>query len=311
MPMALLHVISIVMTLVIFQASDLKTWLALVNRLGFAHYLLALVYAKRQFLEVAHQANLFVPLCSVLVLGVGLYVSNVSLLFYFVLHHAFNEIYVLNQTTPVQNEAVRKLRGSAVLLHVLLYLFLLRHVIVPDVGELNPAHLALLQRLGRRGWMNPQLLFAGLAVAYVAFFYYLYRIRSFVDVRIRLDNCAVELFGLVAVVVSFYVQFAFLHLVFYHFAFWALFPAAKMYTQAPRRLLAYIGLTTVSLAGFLLLSPIGMFSSQLHPTTFQKYFVFFSYLHITASFVLSNAHPQWIVDLFRPRLGGEAAIRHS
>jgi hypothetical protein len=292
-PIALFHVTSILITLIIFQASDPKTWLALVYSLGFAHYLLSLIYAKRQFTELAQQPNLFVPVFSVVILGAGLYLSNFSLLFYFVLHHSFNEVYVLNHTTPIDNEDVRKFRGSAVLLHALLYFFLLRNAVASDL----------------RWWVNPQLLLAGLAVAYVAFFYYLYRLNPFLDLRTRIENCSFELLGLAAVAVSFYVQFAFLHLVFSHFVFWAVFPASKMYTQDPGKLLSYIGLTTLFLALFLLLSPVGVFSSQLSPGIFQKYFIVWSYIHITASFVLSNAHPPWIVDLFRPRpVGGGRAM---
>ncbi len=307
MPIVLLHVTGILITLVIFQASNSQTWLAAVYSLGFAHYLMSLIYAKRQFAELAHQPNIFVPVFSVVILGTGLYVSNFSLLFYFVLHHAFNEVYILNQTTPIDNEDMRKFRGSAVLLHALLYFFLLRNVVAPDLEALNPAYLAMLQRIRSRGFMDPQLLLAGLAVVYVAFFYFLYRLKSFLNLQTLLANCSFELLGLVAIVVSFYVQFAFLHLVFYHFVFWTFFPTIKMYSQAPGRLLSYIGLTVLCLVLFLLLSPIGMFSLQLSPAIFQKYFILWSYIHITASFVLSNAHPEWIVDLFRPNIMEKAA----
>jgi hypothetical protein len=34
---------------------------------------------------------------------------------------------------------------------------------------------------------------------------------------------------------------------------------------------------------------------------FSKQFTLWSYIHITLSLALSNAHPKWIVDLFRPR----------
>lgn len=159
--------------------------------------------------------------------------------------------------------------------------------------------------------MDPQLLLAGLAVSYVAFFYFLSRLRPFLDFRTLVENCSFEVLGLVAVVVSFYVQFTFLQLVFYHFVFWTLFPAAKMYAQAPSRLLPYTSMTLLSLGLFLLLSPVGVFRSYLSPAIFQKYFIILSYLHITASFALSNAHPQWIVDLFRPRLVGKAAVQHT
>jgi hypothetical protein len=66
-------------------------------------------------------------------------------------------------------------------------------------------------------------------------------------------------------------------------------------------MLRYAGLTVVCLAGFFLLSPIGLFPTRTGNSVFAQQFILWTYVHITASFFLSNAHPEWIVNLFRPK----------
>jgi hypothetical protein len=151
--------------------------------------------------------------------------------------------------------------------------------------------------------LNAQFLWIGLAVSYALFFYYLHRIRSLLDLRTFLESCAFELLGLVAVAASFYVNFKFLHIVLYHFVFWSLFPLPKIWAAAPRSVAVYVGLTALLTALFLSLSPIGVPDYRLAGVLFQEQFKVWSYIHITLSFPLSNANPNWVISLFRPASG--------
>src|SRR5262249_29416263 len=110
-------------------------WFALVYSLGFTHYLLTLLYSQRQFAALTTQPFSVLPLFSMLVFGAGLYVFHFPLPLYFAVPHVFNEAYILPHTLPADNEAVRAFRGSAVLLHLFLYVFLLRCTLNTSFGD--------------------------------------------------------------------------------------------------------------------------------------------------------------------------------
>lgn len=60
---------------------------------------------------------------------------------------------------------------------------------------------------------------------------------------------------------------------------------------------ALLSVAALGLFGALTLSQLG---SKLIPlSVLYSQFYFWSYVHITASFALSSAHPEWIVRLFR------------
>lgn len=280
---------------------DRPTWLSLVYSITLAHFLLAFVYSRRQIADALTQPLSLLAILSVALVGGTLYAFRISLVFYFALHHAFNEAYVLKHTTPGDDAAVRAFRGSGVLLHLFLYLFLLRRT-----ASMGPSDLSFLYPLFRRtgGLLNENLLLAGLAVSYGLFFYYLFRIRRHCSRRVLIENCGLEVLGLGAAAVSFVLPFQFLHIVLYHVVFWSLLPLPKLVARGARGLLPYLGLTAAAVAGFVALSPIGVPGLRLRPALFQQQFILWSYIHITASLVLSNAHPQWLVDLFRPRRPG-------
>src|SRR5262245_25088742 len=121
----LIRIISIGIVVGLVQLCSIQvSWLSLVYSLGLAHYLPSLVYSKRQFIELTQQPNILVPIFSLVILGTGLYFSRFPLFIYFALHHALNEAYILNSTLSPDDADVRVFRGSAALLHVLLYFFL-------------------------------------------------------------------------------------------------------------------------------------------------------------------------------------------
>lgn len=308
MPIFLIHIASILVTLVVLQQiPDRGAWLAVFHSLGLAHYLVSLIYARKQVVEFARQPDLFVPLFSILIIGIGVYLSRFPLLIYFAFHHAFNSAYMLNRTLPADNPNVRALRGCVVLLHLFLYFFLLRSGAALEIGRSNPLAFFALQRSS----MPATVLLTGLSICYGGFFYYLYRLRSVLTRQNLLENCGLELLGLGAVAASFYVNFSFMAVVFYHFVFWALFPLLKMSELGTKKLASYIGVSVLSLVGFLALSPIGVLNFMFPPLLFRQQFYLWSYIHITTSFVLSNAHPQWIVQLFRPGLSSGTAMQRA
>jgi hypothetical protein len=305
----LMRIASILIVLLVsIKAPNNRTWVALVYSFGFTHYLMALIYSKRQFGEFLAQPLALLSLLSISLFGAGLYLFQFPLLVFFAVHHAFNEAYVLKNTIPSDNQTVRAFRASAALLHLFLYFVLLRHTRSIGVVDLSVAYTSF----ARGDILNARLLWVGLALSYMIFFHYLYQIRSFLNSRSLIENCAFELLGLVAVVASFYVNFKFLQIVFFHFVFWSLFPLPRIFASGSKGLVVYLGVTTLVTGLFLLLSPIGgsagySFSSPM----FQEQFKIWSYIHITSSFMLSNAHPSWIVGLFRPSLEPRAVAQQA
>ena len=94
---------------------------------------------------------------------------------------------------------------------------------------------------------------------------------------------------------------SYLYFVLYHVVFWSLFPLPKISAAGKAHLGWYLGLSAACVAAFVAISPIGpVFTSRYAVSIFQRQFILWTYIHITSSFLLSNAHPEWIVNLFRP-----------
>jgi hypothetical protein len=298
----ILRVASIFITLAVVAYSPMPRILAnIVYSLALAHYVLALIYSRRQIAEAFTRPYGLVPLLSIVLLGAGLYLGQFSLLIFFGLHHAFNEAFIMRATLPSDDADVKSLRGSAVLVNFLLYLFILRGQAGLSFGSSNPFYTFIAGYGGASRYVAVFVLVAALVVSYGVFFFYLYRIRRLLTLRTLIENCGLEILGLVVAAASFTVFFSYLYFVLYHVVFWSLFPLPKMSAAGRTQLGWYLGLSAACVAAFVAISPIGpVFTSRYAANIFQKQFILWTYIHITSSFLLSNAHPEWIVNLFRP-----------
>src|SRR5208282_6423635 len=101
MPMYfLLRLASILgVVLAVRLAPNPLAWLTIVYVLGFTHYMMAAIYSRRQLQEAYAQPLSLVPVLALAVFGIGFYSLQFPLLIFFALHHAFNEAYVLKDTT--------------------------------------------------------------------------------------------------------------------------------------------------------------------------------------------------------------------
>ena len=85
----------------------------------------------------------------------------------------------------------------------------------------------------------------------------------------------------------------------YHFVLWTLLPIPQMKAKGRRALESYALLTAAGLAlyyGALITFAPAQFNDALIFVLGQFYL--WSYIHITASFALSAAHPRWIREIF-------------
>lgn len=278
---ALLRITAILVTMLIVTQSKDVVWWSLFWSVAFVHYGLALYYSRKRIIAVASRTHSLVPALAVISGGAALYVNQFSLLIYFGIHHVFNEVYLLDRKLPVaDDEKRRELRVSAILLNAFIYAVLLRHY-----SEL--------------AWIDPTILFGGLFISYVLFFYRLNRLRPFLGAMDLIDSCAFEMSGLLLVLFSLFAQLNLNYIVFYHFVFWSLYPIEKFNSQGGGALVRYLTVSVLLMGFFLLFSPMGVVDRVVSERYYYQQFIFWSYAHITLSFVLSDAHPVWITRWFR------------
>lgn len=276
--------LAVLATVLIFSL-DLRssTWLSLVFALGFVHYLLGLLYARRQTIQVLAQPHSRIPAVLVLGLGAALYYQNVPLYIYFAIHHAFNEVYVRDPLHAHLDGAARR-RTTAVVFHASAYMLILTAQKLPA-----PA----------------LILVASIVVgSFAAYMLDLVRIRAKLGWAGLADLCTIEIVIIALVPIAFFYQFQFIEVVLYHFLFWAVYPLVRMLERrggGVGPVAGYLGLTLGALAVFWFISPAGSPHYKVPVELYYDQFVFWSYVHITLSFALSRAHPDWITRWFSPR----------
>jgi len=274
---------SIVATAVLYMNISVSTsWLSLVYGLGFSHYALALLYSTRAARPVLTQPHSLAALGVVIAAGTYLYLNVFPLYIYFGVHHVFNEVYMRRRLIPGELNTVA-LRISAVVLHVIAYFLLLRAQAIAASGYLP-------------------LVLAGLVAAVGVYVSTLVRGRRALSISRWIDLTAFEVIVLALVPVAFVYPFTLEQVVCYHFIFWILYPLRRLTGSGLGRALGvYLILTMASIGVFLLISPLGPLTLRVPVRSFVDQFILWSYVHITLSFALSAAHPDWITRWFRPR----------
>lgn len=264
-------------------------WLVLVFAIGFGHYALSYIYASKQIGEVFRHKSTVLSTGLLVAFGLSLWMADLPLVLFFLPHHVFNEVYLTSRAlgTP-EGPAAGRWRLCSVILHSLLYIAIL---LPYDPYFSTKQHL-----------FPPTILFATLALAYIAFFVVLWRVRSDWTPRRLADACSFEVLAGSALALPwiFGITVDFVDVVFYHFAFWALWPVKGMLAKSPRAAGNYVALTIALTAFFIFISPRGMVRYELFGSWYGDQFILWSYIHISTAFALSNAFPAWIVRMFRP-----------
>ena len=299
----IIRIISIIAVVVIkMLCPELISWISIILSIAFGHYLISILYSKRQIGQAFTQPHSALALLVLLMLGSTLFVTEFNLVIFFAIHHVFNEVYLTNHLLTKKDSArAVMLRVSGLIVHLLIYFILLR-------GDrrlmfLHGEHLSFLTR---------DTVIAALVVAYLFFAISLYLMRQQLKGTKLISCCGFEVVALIVVAATYHwnVKIRFLDIVLYHFMFWMAFPMVKTVQQGVAPTVRYVVLTVVCTGVFLLVSPIGvvhydMFESarpylSLEKTVFFQQFILWSYLHITATFALSSANPGWIARWFSP-----------
>jgi len=261
--------------------------------LAYSHYLAGLYYSRRQIAEVMKSPLGLLKMMSMIALGFLVTLKHLPLLYYFTFHHIFNETYLLNRTlSPDKIQILKPLRLSAMFLHFFAYFFIFRwHPAMPKFIE--PSTLG-------------PLLFCGVAISAAAFLAQFRTARVQLTRREQVDNCFFEVLALGMCAASFFTKIYFMQLVGYHFLFWILHPLSKIlkkgaFEKTSWETAKFLG-WTVGLTGlFLVVSPIGLPTFRMPERLFAMLFILLSNLHISLTWGLSDAQPEWLIQFFRPK----------
>jgi len=248
--------------------------------LGFAHYLLALRYSTGQVRQALQTVPQVLFLLGLALFAGALYAGDFPLVAYFGLHHALNEAYLRRGQALPAPGARQRFRAAAVAVQAVAYVTVLR-----SSREFS--------------WVDARWLAVALGVALGLFLRELSRLQPRLSLRQGVDLCPSEVTALLLVAVSLFVRVSFLQAVLYHFVLWALLPFDSIRRRGRLALGEYVGVSAAVLGALVLLSPLGPAFTRINAITFSQQFLFWSYAHITLSFALSDAHPAWMVHLFR------------
>ncbi|MGB7451574.1 MAG: hypothetical protein WBM36_05560 [Lysobacterales bacterium] len=271
--------IAITVVLVWLLGSD-RYWVGLVISFGLAHYLLSFYYAAGRMRGLVVSPTLALPLVSLGLLLLVVYFLEFPLQIYFGIHHACNEGYLRHYHRQANGIADSQLPAFRTLFHLAAYLCILRHDAY--VGQVPEIWLWLFLAVSGLLYAR-QLLIANQSLQGLS----------------RLRDSSVEWLVLGVIGLSLLVKITFLQMVMYHFVLWTIVPIPVLRAAGTHKLTEYALLSVGTLGLFAALT-ISQLGSNLVPlSAVYSQFFFWSYVHITASFALSAAHPDWIVQLFR------------
>ena len=266
---------------------DTRTWMAVVISAATGHYLLSVVYSRKQIGQVCSRPGPLAGFVALILAAIFLYRAWFPLIIIFGIHHVFNEVYLLDRTLKLRDRGEAAFfRTSSILVNFALYFATVR-----SYEELR--------------WMNHAFLFASVAVTCVLFLYALTRVRQVVEPSRILDCVVFEVVGLALLAVSFYRPINVFHVVLYHCVFWGVYPLQKMARQGAGEVWRYLGQNAVTMGAAFLVSPLAFMAVHFSDANWDAFFRVSSWLHIMTAFGLSTAHPAWITRLFQtaPRAG--------
>ncbi len=256
-----------------------RSWVGLVISFGLTHYLLSFYYAASRIRGLVASPALALPLVSLGLLLTVVYFLKFPLEIYFGIHHACNEGYLRRYHRQAEGTADPQLPALRTLFHLAAYLCILRH----------DAHVSQMPE----AWLWLFLAVSGLLYARQV------GIGNQQQGLARLKDTSVEWLMLAAVGLSFLVEITFLQMVMYHFVLWTIVPIPMLRAAGAHKLVEYALLSVATLGLFSVLTISQLGSSIVPLSALFSQFYFWSYVHITTSFALSAAHPDWVVQLFR------------
>lgn len=281
------RLVAVVLTFALANALPARgAFSSVIIGIALGHYVLGYAYGRDQLVASFGAVSSAIALLTLVAIGAASYYAGVSIIWPFALHHALNEVFLLDRfTTNARAFLIRLLRGAGFAFHIALYIVFVR------------ASFTF--------WHHVNHLLVFLAVAGALYAGALFAARRLLSVRELVGHTLVEVVMLGVLALSFRAEINVLHVACYHFAQWAIFPATQMASRTRyRALVIYITATVVVTAACIAVSPLHLMPWVLSAATFHMLFNLFSHIHITTSFVLSRTNPLFVwraADALRPK----------
>ena len=276
---AILRIFSVLLVTMIATHSSPSHFESIYFSFALSHYCMAFFYSKKQITQALTHQN-FLPLAALVLFGTLMTRYNFpDIFFYFGLHHAITETYLMSSSKNLGARNWGPLVMSRFLINIFTYGIILRH---DPLMRFLPA----------------PVLACGFAASFFLFFYFLLRKQSPLLWPERMNQCLFEITGIGVILFSLFSNFTFTQVIFYHFVLWTFLPLPKIAGEGHRAVLRYSVSTIALMAVFFLLTPAGGNHFNMSQSQLDRQIVLWGYVHITASFALSSFNPQWIIKWF-------------
>lgn len=254
----------------------------LMYSLGYTHYLLAIHYSKRGIQKAWSKGPAKTILLMLLPLSfIPLFLNNVAipgLVLYFGVHHAMSEVYFdsRHHSKRLRNVHFMAVIGS--------YFAITGHHLMPWVDD--------------AGWLLTSVMTPA--------FFIINRKYDQHNLRSLIFTCPWIVLGPLVAGFGELVFLDWRFLINWHFLFWLSLPYLRKGMFTPRQNKVYwiqnIGLSALFFGLFYVASstPLFGFSGGLITSLWlSQFFLFWSYFHISWSFLISGGNPQWLKRLLQ------------
>ena len=287
-PVIVLFQISAVILTAFFYtvlSASYSVWLYSVYIFGFSHYFLATFYSRHKLNALLVSPRHCLALLFLLILGYLNYEYISSITLFFGLHHALSEAYLRQRIYKfsVDETLLSPIQATSFIFHLCGFILLINSSAISQFDNLTLPAL---------------LVFIGSGFYFVRL---IWQQKPQLNSTQLLSITGSELILMLVLLISLLYPITFLQIVFYHFTFWAIMPFLRLASgeeSNTKPLMIYISLALVSLIFFTAISPIYV-STFMGKIVFQKWFLIFSYAHITLSFATSIANPAWLNACFK------------
>lgn len=273
----IIRIISILLVVAISNWTTKTGFHSVFISIGLSHYLIGFIYSKKQFLQIIMQPKSFLAFLGLVLIGILItYFRCPSIVYYFGLHYALSEAYLMNLSTG----NVQKKFTSPILSRFFLNFFIYNAMLF-------------------RGFVSTPIYVTGALLSCILFFYFLSQYKSYLKMPIYIDNVLFEITGLAMLICSLFFQFTFHQIILYHFISWIFIPQFDISTNKYRGTLSYFLITFLATGAFVLITPLGNLNLKIPINELLEQVTLWGYIHITASFAFSSFNPGWVIRWFR------------
>jgi len=254
-----------------------------------SHYLIGLIYSKKQLFNSFHSIKGATGILALTTLGIYCGIGfEEYLIWVFGFHHILTEVYLVHDMRFQKKVGPRYglFTISRMLLGFSVYFNIVRHNYLLDFVPDNVFEVSLF-------------------ISGIFFIIALYLNKDYFEKKQIKDIVTFESIGVLFVLAS-YIYFPHInihpiHIVMYHAVFWVIYPLKGLAKTGTNQVFKYVGITLVVNLAFMILAVKPMLHDQAGFAFWWSIFVIWGYIHILQSFALSTSNPLPFIRLFGAR----------